>query len=76
MGNDARGAACDKFVDASLHFLFGDGIERARGFVEDNDFRALEDGARDRNSLSLTSRESNPPITDQGVEAFRERFNE
>src|SRR5262245_7054068 len=50
------GAALHYLVERRLHLGLGQGIERARGLVEDQDRRGLLERARDREALTRAAR--------------------
>src|SRR5262249_43788139 len=58
-----------------LHVLVNDPlalvVERARRFVENQDARISDEGARDRNALALAAREARPALADDRVVAER-----
>ena len=49
--------------------LFGQGVERGRGFVEDDQMGAPQQGPRDRQPLLFTTRHLDASLTDERVEA-------
>src|SRR4029450_11382696 len=55
---------------------FGERVERARGLVEDEDRRVLEQRARDRQALTLAAGEQSPPLAGVGVEALRQALDD
>ena len=52
------------------------GVERARGLVEDQDRRVLQDRARDRDALALSAGELDAALADERVVAVRQRLDE
>ena len=62
--------------DRLLDEAFRLGIERRGRFVEDEDGRVLQEGARDRESLALASRERHAELSDRRVVALRQRDDE
>ena len=56
VGDDDGGAALAEFIERFLHACFGIGVQRAGGFVEQEDRRVFEDGAGDGDALALTAR--------------------
>ena len=55
-----RGAALHQVVQRLLDFLLGLGVDRGRGFVEDQDARVDQQRARDRDALALAARQACP----------------
>ena len=51
-------------------------IERARGLVQQQDGRILEDGARDGDALLLPARQPRAAFAEEGVVAFRQPADE
>src|SRR5688572_1532956 len=74
--DDQRGAALHESLERLLHQSLAFGIERARGLVEQQDGRILEDGARDRDALLLTTREARAALAEEAVVALGELFDE
>jgi hypothetical protein len=72
VGDDEGGASLHEEVEAGLDEGFGFGVEGAGGFVEDEDARVGEDGARDRDALALAAGELDAAFADDGVVAFGE----
>jgi hypothetical protein len=56
VSNDEAGAVMHQIFQRFLHDLFALGVERARGFVQDQDARILQQRSRDRDALALTTR--------------------
>ena len=50
----------------------GNGVEGARRFVEDEDFRVVVDGACDPDALTLAAGEPNTALSYEGLVALRE----
>ena len=59
----------DEGPDGALAFV----VERARGFVEDQQYRITKERARQNEPLALATRESAPALPDEGIESFRHR---
>ena len=51
VGDNQRCAARGEFMQTRLDFVFGVGIQRTRGFVENQDLRMFQNHTRDRNAL-------------------------
>jgi hypothetical protein len=62
MRDDERGAVARDFRQRALDFALGAGVERAGRFVEQQDRRVLQDGARDRDALLLAARQLQPAL--------------
>ena len=56
VGDDQRGASLDHAVEGVAHAELGFGIDARSGFVENQDFRFVGEGARERNELFLPGR--------------------
>ena len=56
VGDDQRGAVFRHLLQRRLDLVLGEAVERRGGFVEDQDGRALENGARDGHALLLAAR--------------------
>jgi hypothetical protein len=54
-------------IERRLHQPLAFRIERARGFVQEQDRRVAQDRARDGDALALPTRESRAPFTEEGV---------
>jgi hypothetical protein len=68
---DANGrAALHQFVERGLHGAFGFGVERAGGFVQDQNRRVLQNGAGDGEALALAAGKRDAFFADDGVEAL------
>ena len=63
-------------IEGRLNVTLGLGIECRCCFVEDEDRRVLQDGARDRQTLTLSTREQYAIFPDEGVESGREAVDE
>ena len=59
-----------------LNERFALGVERARGLVEDQNRRVLQDRARDRDALALAAGELDAALTHERVVAVRQRLDE
>src|SRR6266853_3712090 len=67
-----RRAAGAQPPQGGKHDLFGNGVERRRGFVEDQDRRVLDDGARYAEALAFAAGQAAAGLGDFGVVALRE----
>ena len=69
---DANGrAALHQFVERGLHGAFGFGVERAGGFIQNQNRRVLQNGAGDGEALALAAGKGNAFFADDGVETLR-----
>jgi hypothetical protein len=66
-----RGAAAHHVLQRLLHPRLGRRIQRAGGFVQDQDWRVLEQRAGDRQALALAAGQGGATLADQRVVAFR-----
>ena len=76
VGDDEGGAADHELVEAGLNHGLGLGIERAGGFVEDEDAGLGEQGAGDGEALALAAGELDATLADDGVVGLREAQGE
>ncbi len=67
MGDDERSAVGDQLVEALLNQLLGFGVDVARGLVEDDDCRIIEEGPSDGEALALAAREFHASLADSGL---------
>src|SRR5215469_11891328 len=76
MGDDQRSAAFDhatkSLADAELCFRINAGSR----FIENQDFRIVGQGARERDQLLLTGRQSAPALVNRFLEPVRQRPDE
>ena len=70
MRDDERRASLHQERERLLDAALGVGIERGRGFVEDQDRSVLEEGAGDRDALTLAAGKAPAPLADLSEEAF------
>ena len=75
VGDDDRGAPLHQPIQRLLHKLFRFTVQRAGGFVEQENARVFEDGARDRQPLPLTTAQFDTPFPDDGVIAIGRLHN-
>ena len=76
MRDDNDGTALAEFTQGLLNRSFGLGIDRARGFVEDEDVGVGDNRSSQGEALSLAAGELNAPITDDSVIAFGQLHDE
>ena len=76
MGDDERGASLDESVERTLQARFGGVIERAGRLIQYQDRRVLEQGARDRQTLTLAARERLAVLGHDGRVALRPHAHE
>ena len=69
VGDDEGGAAFHDFVERQIDALLGHRIERAGGFVEDQDRRVLEQRAGDGEPLPLAAGEQPAALADRRLQA-------
>ena len=67
---------CISWAQAGLDHGFGFGVERAGGFVEDEDARLGQQGAGDGQPLALAAGELDAALADDGVVGFGEALGE
>ena len=76
VGNDDDGHAAAQFVDTLLDDAFRLAVERAGGFVEDQQLRLLEQLAGDERALALAAGEADAAIAHAGMETLGQGFDE
>ena len=69
MGDDQRRPVGRDVIQCFLDVALGFGVERRGGFVEDENRGVFQDGAGDRQTLSLPAGEQHAVLADQRVEA-------
>jgi hypothetical protein len=74
--DDDRGDRLEELMERVADLLLGFQIEVRGRFVEKEDLRFLEDGARDAEALLLAARELDPLLADEGPEALRQTMDE
>src|SRR5688572_1801804 len=74
--NGERGAPFLQGVEALLHQALGRGVERAGGFIEEQDRPVGEQRARDRQALLLPAGERDAALAERGIEALRQALDE
>ena len=72
MGDEDGGAAFHDVAEAGEDALFGVGIDRGQGVVEDEDAWVADDGSGDGGALFLSAGEGDSAFTDHGVKAAGE----
>lgn len=70
MGDCDRGTALRRRVQRDLNYLLRLRVERRCGFVQEENFRVAQEGARDRDPLLLPAREEGAFGADDGGEAL------
>src|SRR5437870_11385578 len=76
MRDDERSAAAHQVAEAFLNQCFGFRVEARRGFVENQDSRIGQNGARDGDALLLSAGEFYATFANDGVVFFVEAFAE
>src|SRR5260370_7910321 len=76
MRNQETGAAMHQTLHRFDNRGFRVHIYGAGGFVEDEDWSVLQEGAGQGNTLALTSRKAHPALPDQGVVTLWEQSGE
>ena len=76
MCDDDGGAVLAEMFDRFLHLLFGFGIKRRGGFIEQDDRCVAEQRARHRDALALAARQLRAVFADRGVIAERKAHDE
>lgn len=76
MGDHNRGAAFGCPVESLLDHRLGVGVERTRGFVEEEDFRFRDDAARNSDALALPSGKKPATLSNLGIIAIGELSDE
>ena len=74
--NRDGGASAHQVVQGFLNFLLGLGVHRRGGFVHDQDAWVDQQGARNRDALTLAARQTLAALAHQGVVALRQTQNE
>src|ERR1700681_1782835 len=67
MGNHKSGAAAHQVAQTFLDEGFGFGVEAGSGFVQDENARIGENGARDGDALLLSAGKFDATLADNGV---------
>src|ERR1700757_3953038 len=74
--DDDRGLALHQAIQRFQNGLLGAGVKARRRFVEDQNGCIANDGSRNRDALSLSTRESGSAFTDNGVVTVRHFLDE
>lgn len=72
MGDDDGGAVFGNAVERFLDAFLGANVDGGCGFVEDEDWWALDDAAGYGDALALAAREFDAGFADEGVVALGE----
>src|SRR5215470_2375050 len=70
--DDDRRATGHQIVERLLHHHLAFGVERAGRLVEDQNWRVLQNRARDRDALALAARKYRAALADHRIVAFRQ----
>ncbi len=62
-----HGAAAHQIVQRGLHQRFRLAVERGSGFVQNQDWRIFQHGARDGDALALAAGKPHAALADHGV---------
>jgi hypothetical protein len=76
VGNDEHGTLPHQPLDGLLHEPLGLGIERAGGFIQDENRGVAQQGSGNGNALALAPRQPGAPLAEHGVVSLRECGNE
>jgi hypothetical protein len=76
MRDDEGGTPLHHLVERRVHLHLGHGIERACGFVKNEDRRIFQKRARDREPLTLSARQIPAALSDYGIKAAFVTLNE
>ena len=68
---DRRGAAPGKAVKRGLNLALGGGIQRAGGFIQNEDARVFQEDTGDGDALLLAAGEHDAALADDGVVTVR-----
>jgi hypothetical protein len=75
MGNDKNGEILTETFYGLHDGLLGFIVQRASGFVKDDDISLLVEGAGDADALTLTTREADAALTDKCLVLLGPAFN-
>ena len=70
VGDDESGPTYNQVLESFAQFGLTLGIERTRSFVENENWRILHKGPRDRNALPLPPGQTTPLLTDPRIVAL------
>src|SRR4051812_37571299 len=76
MRDDEAGTTAHQHLERALNDRLTLDVERAGGFIQDQNARVLQQCARDRHALALPSGEVYAPLAEQRVIAVWKRANE
>ena len=76
VGDYQGGAARHGGFECGLHHALALCVQRAGGFVQQQQGRILQDGARDRNALALAARQAHASLPQKGVVALGQGADE
>ena len=76
MGDDEHGAAFLETVERDLHMALAGRVERAGGFIEQEDRRILEKRTGDGDALAFAARKRLTPFTDHRIKTLRQSGDE
>lgn len=76
VGDDESGASFHRGVESLLHQYFGFGVERAGGFVEQQQRCVLQDRAGDRDALALATGETGAAFAEKSSITVRQAVDE
>ena len=76
MGDGQRGAAGGDALEFCLDGFFRLGIKRRSGFIKNQDFRFLEQSARDGDTLLFTARELQAALAYHGLVTVGQGFDQ
>ena len=76
MSDDERRASVHHLVQRPLHQGLAIGVERAGGFIEQQDGRLAQHGTRNGDALTLARRERHAALPEHRVVALRQFFDE
>jgi hypothetical protein len=74
--DDDGGAADHRRLQRALHQALGLGVERAGRFVEQQQRRIFQQGARDRDALALAAGQAHAALAQEGAVALRQALDE
>src|ERR1700748_1023634 len=74
--NHKNSTALHQEIETALNQGFGFGIERAGGFIKDEDTRIGQNGPRDRNALTLATGKSDTTLTNDSFVLVRQTLRE
>jgi hypothetical protein len=76
MRDDQRGAPRHQRLERGLDMTLSLGVERRGRLIQNQNRRVLEHGARNGQTLTLTTREQYAMVADQSIEALGQRLDE